>query len=234
MSNITNCEWRDIPETEGWYSVSREGEVRSNARNHVYITGQSVFYESKTLKPWIGTTGYYNVSIRRNGKSTKFRVHHLVAEAFIGPRPNGQDTRHLDGNPLNNRPENLSYGSRKENMNDAREHGTTVKYKKLSKDEVIKICKLGFTELKTIEVAKMFGVSRGTVCDIWNARACQSITEGIRPTHRGKVVKVTQEQVNAILKTTGNSRTLSKELGICRSVIKRVRKNYGLKDIPLV
>jgi hypothetical protein len=42
----------------------------------------------------------------------------LVALAFLGPCPDGQEVRHLDGDPLNNRVDNLEYGSRTENILD--------------------------------------------------------------------------------------------------------------------
>ncbi len=37
----------------------------------------------------------------------KHRLHRLICEAFHGPCPEGQECRHLDGDPSNNRPENL-------------------------------------------------------------------------------------------------------------------------------
>jgi hypothetical protein len=51
-------------------------------------------------------------------------VHLLVAEAFIGPKPEGQQTRHRDGNPDNNQATNLHYGTRGDNQRDSVEHGT--------------------------------------------------------------------------------------------------------------
>lgn len=40
-------------------------------------------------------------------------VHILVAEAFLGPRPGGmEECRHLDGDKLNNRADNLRWGTR--------------------------------------------------------------------------------------------------------------------------
>ena len=53
--------------------------------------------------------------------SSKFgnlKVHRLVCEAFHGPPPDGKPfVLHVDENPLNNRPENLHWGSQKENLN---------------------------------------------------------------------------------------------------------------------
>ncbi len=51
-------------------------------------------------------------------------VHVLVSDAFLGPRPDGLDVRHLDGNRRNNHPENLVYGTRQDNMLDKQFHGT--------------------------------------------------------------------------------------------------------------
>lgn len=66
--------------------------------------------------------GYLNLC--RGGRASKVKVAHLVAEAFIGPRPDGSVLRHLDGNPANNTPANLRYGSQSENQYDAVGHGT--------------------------------------------------------------------------------------------------------------
>lgn len=51
-------------------------------------------------------------------------VHQVVAEAFHGPRPAGLETRHLDGDLLNNRSENLAYGTHGDNVADSVLHGT--------------------------------------------------------------------------------------------------------------
>jgi hypothetical protein len=50
-------------------------------------------------------------------------VHVLVAAAFLGPCPDGQEVRHLDGDKLNNCLDNLIYGTRSENNLDTVRHG---------------------------------------------------------------------------------------------------------------
>lgn len=46
------------------------------------------------------------------------KVHQLVCEAFHGPKPFPEAVViHLDENALNNRPENLKWGTQKENLN---------------------------------------------------------------------------------------------------------------------
>ena len=61
--------------------------------------------------------GYLKVRIKHaDGKIRSRYVHHLVAEAFLGFRPDGADIDHIDGDRTNNRPENLRYCTRKENQ----------------------------------------------------------------------------------------------------------------------
>ena len=110
-------EWRDIAGYEGAYQVSSLGRVRSLPGWH---------RGGRVLK--LGLSGrvgnqYYNVVL--HGRYTK-SVHVLVAEAFIGPRPPKTDVCHNNGNRLDNRVENLRYGTRAENMADRNEHGTNT------------------------------------------------------------------------------------------------------------
>jgi hypothetical protein len=69
-------------------------------------------------------SGYLGLSVSRNGTSKRKQVAHLVAEAFIGPRPVGLDVCHNDGNRTNNRRSNLRYDTKSENSRDALRHGT--------------------------------------------------------------------------------------------------------------
>lgn len=52
-----------------------------------------------------------------NRKLGNLKVHRLVCEAFHGPCPPGMEVLHDDEDGLNNRPENLRWGTRKENLN---------------------------------------------------------------------------------------------------------------------
>jgi hypothetical protein len=60
-----------------------------------------------------------------NGRHARrhVRVHKLVMEVFAGECPDGMEVRHLDGNPDNNRLDNLKYGTKSENALDAKRHG---------------------------------------------------------------------------------------------------------------
>lgn len=71
----------------------------------------------RTLKPGkVGTSDHLHVVL--DGRTDR-TVHSLVLEAFTGPCPEGMEARHLDDNPTNNRLENLVWGTRSENSQDA-------------------------------------------------------------------------------------------------------------------
>lgn len=73
------------------------------------------------LKPWVGSrSGHLRVDL----PGRRAYVHHLVMEAFVGPRPDGIETRHLNGDPADNRLSNLVYGTKAENTKDSVRHGT--------------------------------------------------------------------------------------------------------------
>ena len=82
----------------------------------------------KRLRPVPDTNGYPRATLYRfhNGRyeRAQIHVHVLVLAAFVGPRPEGMVTRHLDGNPANNRLANVCYGTNAENAQDRIRHGT--------------------------------------------------------------------------------------------------------------
>lgn len=113
-SLIEGEEWRPIPGYEGRYEVSSEGRVRSWARKD----------GPHLRRPSTGDQRYHSVTLCRDGRHEQRAIHTLVALVFIGPRPEGMEVRHLDGNSHNNRAANLTYGTHAENMLDQRRHGT--------------------------------------------------------------------------------------------------------------
>jgi hypothetical protein len=64
------------------------------------------------------------LNLSSGGCKRRFYLHAVVLLAFVGARPAGMQCRHLDGNKLNNRLENLRWGTAKENASDSCRHGT--------------------------------------------------------------------------------------------------------------
>jgi hypothetical protein len=106
--------WLPVVGYEGFYEVSSEGQVRSLPRQGT---------RGRVLKPSRSRWGYMNIGLRKDGANRTRAAHMVVGEAFLGPRPAGLETRHLDGNPANNAAANLQYGTKSENARDRIRHG---------------------------------------------------------------------------------------------------------------
>lgn len=121
--------WRDIPNLEGQYSVSSFGRVKSLERISTNKIGVKYRTHERILLPHTDQDGYQIVQIPLNrngepiGRHYPWPVHRVVLLAFIGPRPLGGVTRHLDDNPKNNHLNNLCYGTPKQNCEDRVKHG---------------------------------------------------------------------------------------------------------------
>lgn len=111
-------EWRAIPGQEGRYEVSDQGRVRSLDRPGTNRRGPTML-QGRLLNGSVDRQGYRTATVGRPRK-----VHQLVLEAFVGPRPDGLVVRHLNGNKDDNRLENLRYGTVAENNQDLVDHGT--------------------------------------------------------------------------------------------------------------
>jgi hypothetical protein len=64
------------------------------------------------------------VDLSKNGNQRTILVHRLVAAAWIGPRPDGQQVRHGPNGVSDNSVSNLCYGTLSENQKDRRRDGT--------------------------------------------------------------------------------------------------------------
>lgn len=104
--------WKDIPGYEGKYQISSWGRVKS--LNYHY-TGKEGFLTPRL----IGSKNkqYYAVHFTNNGRCYDYKIHQLVAEAFIPNPDNLPEIDHIDGNSLNNISTNLQWCTHKENMN---------------------------------------------------------------------------------------------------------------------
>lgn len=115
--------WKDIPGYEGLYQASTRGRVRSLTRSVFRKDGYGGYavwqYAGRILRVRPKESGHLNVSL--GSRNTK-KVHRLVLETFVGPCPAGLECLHADGDPTNNRLDNLRWGTRRENRADMRVH----------------------------------------------------------------------------------------------------------------
>ena len=108
---IVPGEWRPILGEEP-YEVSAFGKVR---RSGAKMNRQSL----SQIKPVMRANGYPSVCLYSNGARRDVEVHTLVAGAFLGPRPKGQEVNHKDGNKQNNVATNLEYLTHRDNQRHA-------------------------------------------------------------------------------------------------------------------
>jgi hypothetical protein len=116
--------------------------------------------------------GYEKVDLRKDGQKRSWTIHILVAAAFIGPRPLGNDVLHGLGGKLDNRPSNLRYGTRAENCADMVRDGTALRGErasgaKLTREQVLTARQLVAAGPRgtASRLARVWGVSRATVSD---------------------------------------------------------------------
>lgn len=120
MDDISLERWLPVAGYEGCYEVSDLGRVRSLPR----VTSDGRRIAGRILTLGHAKHGYPTANLWTDGRYRTRTVHALVAEAFIGPAPEGTEVRHLDGNPVHCVPSNLAYGTHAENMQDTLRHGT--------------------------------------------------------------------------------------------------------------
>lgn len=108
--------WKSVPGWEGFYEVSDWGNVRSVDRKIVNPKGSEIFYPGKPIIK-VKRGNYYAVTLNKKMFSRNFRVHRLVAMAFIDKEIENKKlvVDHKDRNPINNRLDNLRIVSYRQN-----------------------------------------------------------------------------------------------------------------------
>jgi len=149
--------WK-IVKTHPDYEVSDQGQVRR---------------EGHILKAGLQSSGYPTVrlyqGIKRSGAT--YLVHRLVLEAFVGPCPNGQQCRHINGDKADNRVSNLTWGTAKENAADRKTHGTQTygedNHKSKLTTSQVKAIKMDFASGGSVcALARKYGISTYSVSAI--------------------------------------------------------------------
>lgn len=121
---MTPCEeWRPILGYEGYYEVSDLGRVRSLDRLVPSGGGRSRQAKGRVLSIYSGDH-YSKVRLKVDGAGCTKNVHTLVAEAFIGSRPDGMEVCHNNGDSHDNRLANLRYDTHSANQLEQLIHGT--------------------------------------------------------------------------------------------------------------
>lgn len=143
----------------------------------VHEDGTIVGPSGLVLKDYRRPDGYLSVNRRDGGRNVQESVHRLVCEAFHGPPPDDKPwALHRDGNPLNNRAENLYWGTPAENYADSVRHGTAPTGERhgrarLTRSQVDAIrAEYAAGGVSQRELGIRYGVTRSAIRDIVRGR----------------------------------------------------------------
>lgn len=119
--------WKLIPNTDGLYYASEDGQIKSGPRMRKYnVHGEHAEYlrQGKVLKQSINSHGYPCVTIKYiDGHQKVVPTHRLVAIAFLPNPENKPQINHIDGNKQNNHISNLEWCTASENLKHAFQTG---------------------------------------------------------------------------------------------------------------
>ena len=167
-------EWRPLS-FDSLYEVSSKGRVASwkpFRNNSPHPSSRRILSMTKDKD------GYNKVLLTVDGSNKTCRVCRLVAETFLGSRE-GMVVRHVDGSKDNDCVENLVWGTHKENSQDAKNHGTWVHGQKVNTCVLTEECvsEIKRSGLSLTKLAKIYGVSIGTIWHIKDGRTWKHVTD---------------------------------------------------------
>lgn len=174
-------EWRPVVGHEGRYLVSSLGRVM-RTDNPKYPEGQLLGSNSANSYRRVGM-------VVRSKRWTCRLVHKLVAEAFLGPCPQGMEVNHKDLDKGNPRLDNLEYVTHQGNIQHAARYGRMrgnrgprpkrllVQGHKLTAADVVAIRRAILDGIPGHKIAASFRVTFNLISIIKRGRAWSRVTE---------------------------------------------------------
>jgi hypothetical protein len=160
---LGDVEFRDVVGIPG-YKVGRNGAVLT-----CRVTSRGMTDTWKPLKcsPF-GRKGYLMATMRLDGRTIRKLVHHLVLEAFVGPRPDGMVGCHDNDDNTDNSLGNLRWDTHKKNCEDRARNGRTARgtrqgLSRLTESDVIRIRELAEEGWSYRSIAAAVPVREGNI-----------------------------------------------------------------------
>ena len=157
------------------YMAGDDGQIYSRTKYAGF--GRKGHVDWYPLKGHKTGKGYRSVSLCHENRKVTRHVHRLVCMAFHGtPSKPTLQVRHLDGNPDNNLPSNLAWGTQEENWMDRKEHGRGCSGEKhhaskLSDEERLSVrlaVSMGLCSQR--RAARLLGMSQGSIWKIVHSK----------------------------------------------------------------
>lgn len=112
MNNNSNLEFRKIPSLNFLYEISEDGRIVRNVKSKHQIKIKLDMHHSK--KGYYAFWSYLNLNGER--KVRRHMVHSIIAECWLGPKPEGYEIDHIDRDTSNNHYSNLRYVNHSQQM----------------------------------------------------------------------------------------------------------------------
>ena len=104
--NNSNLEFRKIKSLKYLYEINENGTIFRNVKSKKQYKIKLDYHHSNK--------GYYVTFIKLNKKTKRIMIHSVVAECWLGEKPNGYEIDHIDKNSHNNDYRNLRYVTKSE------------------------------------------------------------------------------------------------------------------------
>lgn len=186
ISEYSHSEYQEID-----FDESESKKVAIEGYEDYLVSENGVVYSLKNgnkhaLMQRVDIDGYKTVGLYKNGKAKRFKVHRLVAIAFLD-RPDGKDcVNHIDGNKWNNQVSNLEWCTRSENSKHAYNMGLANYGSKqrigarnkarYSVEDIQEIKSLYFNKgLSQRKIGELFNCDHSTISDIVNNKLYKEI-----------------------------------------------------------
>lgn len=160
------AEKRPIP---GWpgYEADTEGNIYGVKHD-------------QPLKSWSCRYGHLYLKLCVDKRRINAAVHRLILETFVGPCPEGMECCHNNGDPEDNRAENLRWDTPSANTADRIKHGTSNHgerngHAKLTAGDILKIRN---DERSQRAIGIEYGVSRTAISAIKTGRNWSHVRQG--------------------------------------------------------
>lgn len=160
---------RDVVGYEGIYTIDIFGNV-------IRVKDEKEVPQQKNK------FGYMNVALYRDGKQKQYKVHRLVAQAFIPNPQEKKQVNHIDGNKTNNIVWNLEWSTPKENINHAIKAG--IYHPKGNNKKSIMCVETGIVYPSITRASEDMGILRTSICNVLSG-----LSENARGYHFRRVVE---------------------------------------------
>ena len=149
--------WKDVVGFENYYEVSNLGSIRRK--------------KSKRVRRIDFATIYPTILLSVKGKQKTYRVHRLVAEAFLPKNNEKNHVNHKNGNKIDNRVVNLEWVTQAENnihsyrilKRTAPMKGKTAPNRKIKNTDILEIDRLNKSGISTEVIGEMYGINGSTI-----------------------------------------------------------------------